>query len=214
MPKSPKKQLVICLGLIILYILLYFPLSWVISYSAIVLVVVPILVSAIYFGVWGGTTVALVIIPIDFLLFSTSQHFGAAPFFGRNFIFTHISFLTFGIIIGYMGALHLKLNQQVSMLKTSEIGREELIEQLTDALDNVRTLTGLLPICSGGKKIRDDQGYWERIESFIETHSDAEFSHGLCPECSDEIYGDQTWYQKFKETRKNRQKSGTQNPDK
>jgi len=54
----------------------------------------------------------------------------------------------------------------------------------------VRTLSGLLPICSGCKKIRDDQGYWNQLESYISRHSDAQFSHGLCPECWARLYPD------------------------
>jgi hypothetical protein len=56
--------------------------------------------------------------------------------------------------------------------------------ELKIALANVKTLSGLLPICAGCKKIRDDSGYWNQIEFFIRDHSDANFSHGLCPECS------------------------------
>jgi len=55
--------------------------------------------------------------------------------------------------------------------------------QLQEALANVKTLKGLLPICANCKKIRDDQGYWNQIEAYIEEHSDALFTHGLCPEC-------------------------------
>jgi hypothetical protein len=57
-------------------------------------------------------------------------------------------------------------------------------EELRDALAKVKTLRGLLPICSGCKKVRDDKGYWNQIEVFIRDHSDANFSHGMCPECS------------------------------
>jgi len=64
------------------------------------------------------------------------------------------------------------------------------------------SLKGMLPICAQCKKIRDDKGYWNQIESYIEKHSDAAFSHSLCPECSDELYGNETWYIKMKK-RKN-----------
>ncbi len=67
--------------------------------------------------------------------------------------------------------------------KTIEKERERLILELQEALLNVKTLSGLLPICSGCKKIRDDSGYWNQIESYIQKHSDARFSHSLCPEC-------------------------------
>ncbi|MBP1772224.1 MAG: cycR2 [Holophagaceae bacterium] len=57
-------------------------------------------------------------------------------------------------------------------------------EEMQKALDNVKLLSGLLPICAWCKKIRDDQGYWNGIEQFIREHSEAEFTHGICPECT------------------------------
>ena len=75
--------------------------------------------------------------------------------------------------------------------------------ELEEALDKVKTLSGLLPICASCKKIRDDRGYWNQIESYIQQYSEAEFSHGICPECSDKLYGDQDWYIKMKKKNKN-----------
>eukprot|EP01022_Parablepharisma_sp_SALTPOND_P016361 TRINITY_DN2385_c0_g5_i1.p2 TRINITY_DN2385_c0_g5~~TRINITY_DN2385_c0_g5_i1.p2 ORF type:complete len:412 (+),score=124.89 TRINITY_DN2385_c0_g5_i1:251-1486(+) len=66
--------------------------------------------------------------------------------------------------------------------------RETLISQLQDALDNVKTLKGLIPICSHCKSIRRDEGVWERLEAYIADHSEAEFSHGICPECKKKYY--------------------------
>ncbi len=66
--------------------------------------------------------------------------------------------------------------------------KEQLILELQDALAKVKTLSGLLPICASCKKIRDDQGYWNRIESYIGKHADVEFSHGICPECARKLY--------------------------
>ncbi|THB81840.1 MAG: hypothetical protein D3926_00345 [Desulfobacteraceae bacterium] len=83
--------------------------------------------------------------------------------------------------------------------KIAERERERLINDLQNALMEIKTLSGLLPICASCKKIRDDQGYWNQIESYIKQHSDAEFSHGLCPGCSDQLYGDQGWYIKMKQ---------------
>lgn len=56
------------------------------------------------------------------------------------------------------------------------------------ALEDIRVLQGLLPICASCKKIRDDKGYWIQIESYIRDHSEAEFSHGICPECIEKLY--------------------------
>jgi len=61
--------------------------------------------------------------------------------------------------------------------------RQKVVAELQKAMSEVKTLGGLLPICSSCKKIRDDKGYWEQIESYIETHSDTYFTHGYCPEC-------------------------------
>lgn len=69
-------------------------------------------------------------------------------------------------------------------------------KELKEALAKVKKLSGLLPICAACKKIRDDKGYWNQIETYIHDHSEAKFSHGVCPECSDKMYGDQDWYKK------------------
>lgn len=62
--------------------------------------------------------------------------------------------------------------------------------KLEQALAQVKTLSGLLPICSHCKKIRDDQGYWNQIEKYVGEHSNAQFSHGICPECAKKFYPD------------------------
>ncbi len=84
---------------------------------------------------------------------------------------------------------HLSLLQ---MNKTLEVKNK----QLNDSLEEIKTLRGILPICSQCKKVRDDDGYWNKIEGYIESHSEALFSHSLCPECADNLYGDQDWYKK------------------
>jgi CheY-like chemotaxis protein len=66
--------------------------------------------------------------------------------------------------------------------------RKKLIRKLQEALATVKTLKGLLPICAACKKIRDDNGYWSQLEIYIEAHSDAEFTHGLCPECRRRLF--------------------------
>ncbi len=72
--------------------------------------------------------------------------------------------------------------------KHLEREREELIQGLQDALAQVKRLQGLLPICARCKRIRDDQGYWHSVEEYIKQHSEADFSHGLCPECAKKLY--------------------------
>lgn len=72
--------------------------------------------------------------------------------------------------------------------KRAEEERERLIRELREALAQVKTLSGLLPICASCKSIRDDQGYWQQIEAYIRDHSEAEFSHSVCPECARKLY--------------------------
>jgi DNA-binding NtrC family response regulator len=72
--------------------------------------------------------------------------------------------------------------------KQAEEDREKLVHELQEALARVKTLSGMLPICASCKKIRDDKGYWSQIESYISTHSDAEFTHGMCPDCEKKAY--------------------------
>ena len=67
---------------------------------------------------------------------------------------------------------------------------EKTTEQLQGALDSVETLEGLLPICANCKNIRDDDGYWHRVEIYIRNNSKAEFSHGICPACAQKLYPD------------------------
>ena len=68
------------------------------------------------------------------------------------------------------------------------IERTKLLVQLERSMTEVKTLKGFLPICAHCKKIRDDKGYWTQIETYISAQTDAEFSHGICPECSEKFY--------------------------
>lgn len=74
------------------------------------------------------------------------------------------------------------------------IQRRNMHEEKEKALQEVKILSGFLPICASCKKIRDDQGYWNQIESYIRDHSEAEFSHGICPDCAKKLYPDLDLY--------------------
>jgi hypothetical protein len=85
---------------------------------------------------------------------------------------------------------HDAIKIEVAERKQAQIDKDALIVELQDALDRVKTLSGLLPICASCKKIRDDQGYWKQIEIYIKDHSEADFSHGICPDCRKRLYPD------------------------
>lgn len=80
--------------------------------------------------------------------------------------------------------------RDITSRKKAEQELEQLIDQLQKALSEVKTLSGLLPICASCKKIRDDNGYWNQLEAYIHKHSEVKFSHGICPECACKLYGD------------------------
>ncbi|NCC52084.1 MAG: response regulator [Spartobacteria bacterium] len=82
-----------------------------------------------------------------------------------------------------------RVNTHVA-LKRARDTEKRLIKQLRLALSQVKALSGLLPICSHCKKIRDDKGYWTQVEQYISAHSETQFTHGLCPDCFRELYPD------------------------
>ena len=94
--------------------------------------------------------------------------------FGRWFSF-HVNPFRDGISV---------LFRDISEQKNAEGERERLIRELRAALANVRTLRGLIPICAWCKRIRNDRGYWEQLELYIKGHSEADFTHGMCPDCA------------------------------
>ena len=87
-----------------------------------------------------------------------------------------------------MGEKNLVIFDDITEQKKAEGEKEKLIAELRDAFAKVRLLGGLLPICASCKKIRDDKGYWKQIEEYIRAHSEAEFSHGICPDCMQKLY--------------------------
>ena len=83
---------------------------------------------------------------------------------------------------------HLELNAQREHLAALAAEREKIIQELKSAIEQVKTLKGIVPICASYKKIRDDKDYWEQVESYVSRHTEAEFSHGICPDCMKELY--------------------------
>ena len=81
-----------------------------------------------------------------------------------------------------------RLREEVAALKRLRDDRDDMIRDLMRALSGIKLLHGLLPICSSCNKIRDDRGSWNLLETYICEHSEAAFTHGLCPECERQLY--------------------------
>ncbi len=102
--------------------------------------------------------------------------------------------LSFALFNGVIGLYY-------GTIKQANLAKEQLILDLQTALSEVKKLSGMLPICSSCKKIRDDEGYWQQIEEYIRDHSEADFTHGICNECVKELYPE--FYQEFEEKMNN-----------
>ena len=117
-----------------------------------------------------------------------SQEFVVESKEGRSFVVE----VTASNVTSSSGELAGRMASFIDITKRKEIeaDREKLIDKLQDALNKIKTLRGIIPICASCKKIRDDKGYWNQLENYIREHSDAVFSHGICPECTEKLYPD------------------------
>jgi PAS domain S-box-containing protein len=97
--------------------------------------------------------------------------------------------LTVAAIRGQKGKVLYALGmvENISRRKLAEQERERLVRDLQQALDKIKTLRGLLPMCAWCKKVRNDKGYWQKVETYVQEHSDASFTHGICPECLNKV---------------------------
>ncbi len=130
---------------------------------------------------------AMISIPVFFEIF----YFIGEPFIMNEFMFYNI-FLS-GMFLIYTFLAYLVENIIRKNYITSQ--------KLKDSLDQIHKLSGLLPMCAKCKKIRNDEGYWQQVETYIQANTEAKFSHGLCPLCMDDMYGDEEWFKKMKESK-------------
>jgi hypothetical protein len=172
MNKNIFLNISISLGSFIVYVLLFYFFEHLGPIWLSALVLIPVTTIAIQYGLKGGLALGLLSGLLSRLLFL---------FFDR----TPMTLLTdvilgwsvsifFGVLIGHLRDLTLKYKG------TSE--------KLANAISEVKSLSGLLPICAHCKNIRNDQGYWEKVEDYLSSHSEAEFSHSLCPDCRKKHY--------------------------
>jgi hypothetical protein len=150
----------------------------------------------------GGRDVGLIFAIMDSTSISSHQTlFGSLAVIISIIIIILVIFFSkyVGNIEGNLIKTHNNLNDEIEERKKAEKQLEEHRDRLDDmvqertaeleaALGRVQLLSGLLPICASCKKIRDDTGYWNQIEIYIRDHSEADFTHGICPECAKKLY--------------------------
>jgi hypothetical protein len=131
-------------------------------------------------GAWGGgrqggLALALACAVVWLVIDITTGHPYSSPWYRyENALIRYVAFCVVALLVARM---HTLFRQE-----------RALTASLTCTLAEVKELQGLLPICAACKKIRNDHGYWEHIESYLTQHSKAEFSHGMCPECAQRLY--------------------------
>jgi hypothetical protein len=104
-------------------------------------------------------------------------------------IFTAFVVLTIGLAIFSFRRWREQVSEHAELLRLM-VEKEKMIIELQEAYEKIKILRGFLPICSHCKKIRDDEGYWQQLEKYISEHSEAQFSHGICPACAKEHYSE------------------------
>lgn len=126
--------------------------------------------------------------------------FGLVKYSGSVFeMFFFLAFMVLGYVLVFAGIssasqmISLQFDVQIKTRDISERKRtameqESIISELQEAISQVKQLSGLLPICASCKRIRNDEGYWEQLETYIRQHSKADFSHAICPDCAHKLY--------------------------
>ncbi|MDY0298069.1 MAG: hypothetical protein RB296_12200 [Acidobacteriota bacterium] len=143
-------------------------------------------ISLFLLGVRKGTRLALFFLLLVALIFLLRDSLPQITRYSWSFSLRFISaYATVLLICMIMEALR---KTAFSRLEELHARQENLVSELQEKIAEVRSLRGILPICSHCKKVRNDKGYWEQVEMYIQTHSDARFSHGICPECAEKLY--------------------------
>lgn len=126
---------------------------------------------------------------IEFVIYAIILFYPGVPLLTADYTFNFkMRFLLSGI---FVSALTFSL-EYARFNAYKKQGR--LIDKLKSANDEINTLTGLIPICSQCKKIRNDKGYWEQVESYIQKRANVSFTHSICKDCADKLYGNEDWY--------------------
>lgn len=162
--------------------------------------------AALRFGQKGATAAAAV--GVAFALWGVLH--GEGPFAEPRFVIGLVFFYGYTASLGLTGLLlgastterrqsaeelrrigqdlDIRVRERTADLQDELVRRRRAQEELQGALQNVKTLSGLLPICASCKKIRDDSGYWTQVERYLTEHTQAQFSHGMCPDCFSQLY--------------------------
>ena len=150
------------------------------------------MMSIFLLGGQKGVVASILFISLAIVIFILGHHMPYISEYSKNLCIRYVSAYFIIVLFSFV-------------MEQARAGVQEKLTKanmnLKKSLEEVKTLSGLLPICANCKKIRDDTGYWNQIEGYIQKHSEAIFSHGMCPNCMDELYGNERWYKKMKQNK-------------
>lgn len=170
------------LGALLVYLSLFGPAYHHVMFrAATLLCLLPVLTVAFHFGPRWGALVGVAALPMNFSLLWLMGERWDSNIIPSNFWAAHALFVLFGWMVGQLCRLRAQLEDRLAE-------KEAAVAELRVALQEVRTLRGMLPICSGCKKIREGDEHWEHVEEYIRRRSHAEFTHSVCPECVKRLY--------------------------
>lgn len=160
------------------------------------------LITIFLLGIKIGTIYAIVLLGLNMFVFILGPQIDFLPYYPLDITirfplaYITIYFFSFAmekvreVFQGRLQESRQQLAATVTELDRANSKKEQMISDLHQAMKEVQVLRGILPICSECKQIRNDKGYWQRIEQYIQEHSEAQFSHGLCPKCAKKLYPD------------------------
>jgi hypothetical protein len=179
-----KRRLIYLILSLVAYILSIIFLHYFFGQAMAISAVIPVIVVGWLYGYKAGILFALFCFPANIFFFALfGVNWWEKMILSGGGVTGTLALVLIGAIVGRMSDLNTQLKEALYKRKQAEEEREKIIQELQDALADVKKLSGLLPICGSCKKIREDSGYWTRIEKYIKDHSEADFSHSICPEC-------------------------------
>lgn len=153
------------------------------------------LISLYLLGTRFGTLMSFILLGLICVIFATGSSVSFIASYDINlkmrFIPTYLIIYLFSIVVEKVRKIiQNRLTASNIDLEKANREKDNLIKELQEKVAEIQTLQGILPMCARCKKIRDDQGYWEQVEKYVQDRSEAQFTHGICPDCAEKLYPD------------------------
>lgn len=185
--RNRRRAFLLSAALIACYVVAFIPLHHVLGRGSSSLSFLPVALIGWLFGLRAGVLASAVTIALNLFLYQVTGVAVWDQMMRSGMAAGSVALLVLGAVTGRMSDLSRRIREELAARRIAEEARERLVQELQSTLSEVRALSGLLPICASCKKIRDDQGYWQQVEMYVQAHSEAQFTHGFCPDCLEKL---------------------------